>query len=298
VGVFRETAPKEVDAYERWLGCRVEYVLDYSSRDTWDEIANPAYLTDAWEGQRRRLVLSVAMLPEKVPDATIAKGASGRYDDYFRRLAELLVASGHQDAVVRIGWEFNISTSRWFTRDSQAFVQYWRRIVAVMSRAQDNRFKFDWNPHVGVRRVDAILYYPGDDVVDLVGVDVYDVNVNGSFYPYPPACDQRCREAAQTAAWNESIMGGSRGLLFWRDFARAHGKPLSIPEWGIWLREDGLGGGDNPAFVRRMHAFIVDPANRVAYQIYFEYDSAGSKHRLMTTFRQTGRIYRDLLRDP
>lgn len=295
IGVFRETRPKEVDAYEKWLGCHVDLVLDYSSRDSWAEIASPRYLLDTWKDEPRRLVLSVAMLPEKDDRASLAKGAAGQYDTYFRQLGELLVASGQEDAILRVGWEFNISTARWFTTDPATFIDYWRRIVKVMQEVKGNRFRFDWNSHVGVRRADATLYYPGDDVVDFVGIDVYDVDVTRTYYPYGDNCDQRCRTQRQTAAWDESIFGGDRGLSFWRGFARQHDKPLSLPEWGMWRRSDGIGGGDDPAFIQRMHAFIVDPQSRIAYQAYFEFDSPGSDHRLMTTFQRTGTVYRQLL---
>ena len=51
-----------------------------------------------------------------------------------------------------------------------------------------------------------------------------------------------------------------------RDMAVAHGKQLSIPEWGVWGRADGHGGGDNPFYIAKMHEFMTDPANRVAYR--------------------------------
>ena len=48
---------------------------------------------------------------------------------------------------------------------------------------------------------------------------------------------------------------------------------MTLPEWGLWQREDGHGGGDNPFFIEKMHAFITDPANNIAYQGYFDVDT-------------------------
>lgn len=290
VGVFRETSPAEVASFEAWLGCRVDYAIDFSARDTWADIANPAYLHRAWAGKPRRLVLGVAMLPSE-GNVSMAAGARGEYDRYFADLARNLIGDGQADAILRVGWEFNLSGSTWFTRDSSVFITYWRRIADAMSSVPGARFRFDWNPNNGRNPVDAAAYYPGDDVVDYVGIDAYDV---ANAYPYPSTCDDACRLGVQQKAWNTTIFGGSRGLRFWSDFARQHDKPLSLPEWGLWSRPDGTGGGENLFYLDQMHAFIVDPANHVAYQAYFELNGSDGKHRLMTTFTAAGQRYRAL----
>jgi hypothetical protein len=82
-------------------------------------------------------------------------------------------------------------------------------------------------------------------------------------------------------------------LIYWSDYAKSKGKPMSIPEWGLWQRPDGHGGGDNPYFVKQMHAFIDDPQNRVAYQGYLEVDVEDGNHRLKT-FKKAGKVYKQL----
>lgn len=290
MGVFRQTDPAEVEEFETWLGCRVDYAIDYSARDSWQDIADPEYLHQAWADEPRRLVLGVAMLPSE-GDVDIAAGAAGEYDRYFRELAQNMVEDDQADAVLRIGWEFNLTESTWFTEDAELFVTFWRRIVMTMRSVEGARFLFDWNPNNGNNPVDATRYYPGDDVVDFIGIDAYDV---AGPYPYPDPCDDACRLATQTRAWDEAIYGGERGLRYWSGFAREHGRPLSLPEWGLWSRPDGLGGGENTLYIKRMHEFIVDPANNVAYQAYFEYNGDDGKHRLMTSFKNSGEDFRSL----
>ena len=56
--------------------------------------------------------------------------------------------------------------------------------------------------------------------------------------------------------------------LHLRDFAAAHGKPMAFPEWGLLVRSDGHGGGDNPYFIQKMHDFFMDPANNVVFHAY------------------------------
>ena len=62
-------------------------------------------------------------------------------------------------------------------------------------------------------------YYPGDRYVDWVGTDFY------SRYPY----------------WRDL-------RRFYNRYAKGHGKPFALTEWGVW-------GSDAPSFVRRIFTF-------------------------------------------
>jgi hypothetical protein len=157
-----------------------------------------------------------------------------------------------------------------------------------MRSVPGQKFEFDWNVNNGHNTVDAMDYYPGDDVVDYVGVDVYDVSWVGDSYPYPEGCDDACRTQRQDEAWTE-VYDDPRGLRFWAAFAASHGKPLSLPEWGLWERPDGHGGGENPAFIQRMHDFI--DTHDVAYQAYFEYSAQDGPHRLMEDFPASAPVF-------
>ncbi len=161
-GVFRQSQPAAVEEFARWAGRPVEYVVDFSARDTWEEIAYPAYLVDVWREVPARLVLGVAMLPREDEDATVQQGATGAFDGYYVELARTLVSGGRADTVIRLGWEFNLAESRWSTPDEQAWVTYWRRIVTAMRSVPGQRFVFDWNVDNGDSRYDAVDYYPGD----------------------------------------------------------------------------------------------------------------------------------------
>lgn len=289
-GVFRHTSLEDVRAFEAWSGQDLVLVVDYSSREDWRDVARPDYLLAEWAGSGLRPVYAVPMVPEEVP-ATMTAGARGEYDAHFRTLAEGLVAAGQQDAILRVGWEFNLDSSPYRT-DPETFRTYFRRIVAAMRSVPGQELEFDWTVNNGPSGVDATPYYPGDDVVDYVGVDTYDVAP--VVYPYPEDCSAACRRARQEAGWR-FVLDGDRGLRHWSDFAAARGKPMSVPEWGVWERRDGAGGGDNPVFVRRMHEFLHDERNSVAYHAYFESDNDDvGPHRLMVGFPEAARAYREL----
>ena len=132
LGVFRGTSPAEVQAFGSWLGRDVDYAMDFSSRTNWDEIANPHSMLDAWKGSGFRMVYATAMLPTQDGSATMAAGARGEYDEYFRTLARNLVDAGQGDAILRLGWEFNLSASRWHPDSKANFIGYWRHIVTAM----------------------------------------------------------------------------------------------------------------------------------------------------------------------
>ncbi|MBT0767809.1 hypothetical protein KIH74_02660 [Kineosporia sp. J2-2] len=294
-GVFRQTSADDVASFEEWLGADVSYVVDFSARATWDNIANPDYLLEEWQNTPYRLVYAVPMLPDDDTGASVKSGANGDYDAYFRTLAQNLVKYGQSDAVLRVGWEFNLTDWAWSTDDSDSWKSYYRSIVEAMRSVDGANFTFDWNVNNGSNTYDAVDYYPGDDVVDYVGVDAYDVS--GVAYPYPDDCDSACYVKHQKQAWDESIYGGDRGLEFWSGFAQEHDKQLSIPEWGCWARTDGIGGHDDPDYIQRMYDFITDPDNNVAYAAYFEYDYSdgeGGQHSLEQSFPNSGTLFKKL----
>ncbi|TFV61213.1 UNVERIFIED_ORG: hypothetical protein E4P37_19135 [Bacillus sp. AZ43] len=294
-GVFRGTSEDEIRAYEEWLGSPVAVVVDFSARSNWYEIAEPDYLLEEWRGTDRRLVLSVPMLPTDVAGTTIAAGADGEYDDYFRTLGEKLVDHDLADSILRIGWEFNIASWPWHTEVAGDWTEYFRRIVDQFRDVEGQAFRFDWNVNNGPGPVDAVDFYPGDDYVDFVGVDAYDIAGVEGGYPPPDGCTDACLQDLRVRVWNDLIHGGERGLRFWSDFAKDHDKQMSLPEWGLWDRFDGTGGGDNPYYIEQMAAFIADPDNAVAYQAYFENANDTGTHRLMTDLTDSGARFRELL---
>jgi hypothetical protein len=124
------------------------------------------------------------------------------------------------------------------------------------------RFTIDWNmARKGTFPLHVDRMYPGDDVVDVIGVQQYD-------------CGRRTTEAAWQAAYHErnARTGSPIGLGAWLAYARGKGKPLSVPEWGtggptnVCEAEPGL---DNPFFIQKMFGFFRDNAPSIAYEAYF-----------------------------
>jgi hypothetical protein len=51
---------------------------------------------------------------------------------------------------------------------------------------------------------------------------------------------------------------------------------------GLVAADHQHGGRDNVHFIERMHAFINDPANGVAFHCYFDVNAPGHRHHLST----------------
>jgi hypothetical protein len=117
-------------------------------------------------------------------------------------------------------------------------------------------FRFDWTINAAYRAIPFEDYYPGDDVVDIIGADVYDFWPGPAIAPTSPA--QRWKAQHEQP-------GGLAELI---RFGRAHRKPLSIPEWGLSAVGHKGGAGDNPYFVDRIAEVVRN--NPTAYQSYFE----------------------------
>jgi hypothetical protein len=209
------------------------------------------------------VVYSIPLIPNT--GGTLQEGAGGAYNVHFRRLAETLVAHGEGDAVLRLGWEFNGDWMPWNARsDPGAYAAYWRQVVQTMRAVSGAQFKFDWCTNLGWPISNAA--YPGDAYVDYIGMDVYDTWWSDA-------------ERTNVAQRWQNMLEMQGGLRWHREFARAHGKRMTFPEWGLWIRPDGHGGGDNPYFIERMHEWISE--NDVAYHMYFEKDLSDGEHRLM-----------------
>ena len=125
--------------------------------------------------------------------------------------------------------------------------------------------------------------WPGDDRVDIIGLDVYDQSWVPNTYPIPKDATREERVARQDRAWKMKTANEKAfGLPWWPAFARRHGnKPLAICEWGVCHRDDGHGGEDDPLYIDRMADFILDPENNVMFHCYFDVGADDGNHQLI-----------------
>ncbi|MCX5683712.1 MAG: glycosyl hydrolase, partial [Planctomycetota bacterium] len=288
------------EAYAKWLGRAAVWAEDFTPTERWDgHIEGGGWQLGEWSkwkkgGPGRRFIFSVPLLPggwdrsgPKSGDGagkavSLEAGARGEYNEHFRKLALNLIKYDLADSILRLGWEFNGGWYTWRAGENPAvYAGYWREIVKTMRAVPGaEKLQFCWNPAQGWQQFPSDKAWPGDEVVDYVGLDMYDESWAKDTYPWPAGASAEEIEARHRKVWNEVLFGGSYGLKFWKDFAAKHGKPMAIPEWGVSNREGGHGGLDNPYFIEQMHKFITDPANNVAFHCYFDVMAPDGGHQL------------------
>ncbi|MGW6742606.1 glycoside hydrolase family 26 protein [Streptomyces sp. NPDC055025] len=245
-GAYLDFGPKGVEriaAMQKWLGgTELRVGHSYLPGDVWSNIEGaPEFLADwaAWRKARdnRMFVLNVPMLEhteDRVRDSHVRrelfKGAAGLYDGHFTTLARRLVRLGVPDTVIVLGWEMNGDTYTHRCGPApMAWRRYWQRIVTAMRAVPGQKFRFDFAPNRGLDDIPWTACYPGDDYVDIMGMDSYDQPPGRTF-------DEQVDEPF--------------GLRHHVNFAAAHGKVISYPEWGLFRN------GDNPEYMRRMLQWI------------------------------------------
>ncbi|MEV0121192.1 glycosyl hydrolase [Streptomyces sp. NPDC050703] len=269
---------ERMDALSKWLGgmeLRVGHT--YLPGDRWSNIAGAPKFLEGWADWRRKkddrlFVLNVPMLErneERVGDAEVAallrRGAAGHFDDHFRVLARRLVDLGVPETVIVLGWEMNGTT---YTHrcgpDPESWKRYWNRIVTTMRSVHGQRFQFDFTPNRGRDAIPWTQCYPGDESVDIIGMDSYDQPSGMSF-------DEQVKEPY--------------GLQDHIDFAAAHNKPISYPEWGLFRN------GDNEEYMRGMLEWMKE--KKPLYNTLTDYCPHGVWQ--CTTNPGAAAVYRQLL---
>ena len=237
------------DAALNWQGWDDPWFLHTYSDMMWGRWAVAGHT-------HRQLVISEDLFPAtELHRDWLSQGAAGDFEPYARDLARNLVRAGLGDSIIRLAHEANGSWDYDQIPNTPAgdakWVQFWRNTVLAMRSVPGAHFKFDWTISAGYRDIPLNDWYPGNDVVNIIGVDVYD---SGNL----------AARGRWSHFWNEPD-----GVGTVERFAAAHGKPMSIPEWGLEPSIDPAmqGGGDDPGFVRGIAATVRE--YDVAYQSYF-----------------------------
>jgi hypothetical protein len=252
------SSPASAEAFGKWRGRKVDVVVDWPARQTWNDLVDPGWLYDAWKGTPYTKVFGLPPFPEGGNNSLTAC-AAGAYNSKWVQFGRNIAAQGLAgQTIIRLGWEFNGTWYQWQATNPAAFTGCWKQVYES-AESTAPALRWDWSVNRGPSQAlpDATKAYPGDAYVDIVGVDSYD--------QYPGATG--------AAGWNQQY-AGAYGLKFWADFAAAHHKRISIPEWGLYPSRGRNGGGDDAYYVAKMEAFFASLGDRLAYESYFD-ESAG-----------------------
>ncbi|MCV2393574.1 PKD domain-containing protein [Actinotalea sp. M2MS4P-6] len=204
------TTSDAVDAFEQSIGRKLDLQRWYA---LWDQDLTTSPVAEAVR-RGRTPVLSIST--KRVSGSALgwADVASGSQDARIREIAAQVASFD-----VPIFLTFSHEPDYTVRGTPAEFRAAWRRFVQVFAEQQVTNVVWTWivaptpfAPNPSTASADEL--WPGDDVVDWVGVDAY--NWAG------------CRGSSGPQSWR-SLADGAAGA---RDFARAHGKPLMLAEYG------------------------------------------------------------------
>jgi hypothetical protein len=254
LGVYGGDGPGADNALCQSTGPQCGYAMSFLDDTSWQKMENPSWFISQFAGSKYSMIWGVPMLPN-IGNYSLAAGAGGAYDQYFVTLAQGLVSGGQGNSIIRMGWEFNEGWAPWAASGQATnFIAYWRQIVTSMRSVPGANFQFEWNPNIGAQSAGNLAaFYPGNDYVNLIGLDVYDI----SWGSYPGA-----------AKLFSTLLTEPYGLNWLTSFAAQQGKPMTLPEWGLgWGASDNgapvtdpgseTSGGDDSTFINDMAGWIA-----------------------------------------
>jgi hypothetical protein len=259
-------ARPSIDAFCSWRGRSCGVVQTYTDRTSWDSMTRGSgWLFDSFNGFPGQLVISQGLVPAGAGTdhpADMAACASGARDADFQAFGQLMVNKGRAASIVRLGWEFNGDFTPWSAYDTEQWKACYRHAANAV-RAGDPSVVLDWtiNSHGTAANVCGGVStncYPGDDVVDIVGIDNYDM----------------APSASSRDEFNR-IADKADGLNWLYAFAVSHGKKFSVGEWGVAPRSVYNSTGENPWFIYLMSQWFNEHREHLAYEAYFNDCDAG-----------------------
>lgn len=124
--------------------------------------------------------------------ATVAEIAAGRHDDHLFAWAAALTLTG-TPVHLRFAHEFNGDWYPWTPAHGtppELYVDAWRHTHAVFRRAGATNVRWMWSPDANAHTdVPLRAWYPGDDCVDVVGLDGYNWGTTRPWSRWTPPAD-------------------------------------------------------------------------------------------------------------
>ena len=185
--------------------------------------------------------------------------ARGQFNSYFRQFGQLMAQAGAaRGRTDRLGGEHGRQPRlehRQYRRHP-SYISCFRRLATAMKQGGPN-LKIEWsNAKKGKLKVNVLNTYPGDAYADLWGRALLRQR-------------RRPRQRQGWAAFLDSTNdGGPQGIGQWLKQARAHGKKLAVPEWGVWDQGGGAERGRRPRLHPEHVPVFKADAGDIAYENY------------------------------
>ncbi|WP_176559861.1 glycosyl hydrolase [Teichococcus rhizosphaerae] len=218
LGVYVGNDPSMLNKFSGWLGDTPDYVHGVVGYSNWKDYTSSAnWQVNLWKPTGVDIQWSIPLISR---EGNLGTAASGAYNQYYKSVAETLLKGtpGDGPIMVRTGWEAN---GDWFFWNAigkeEAFKGAFRQMSSTFKEVSD-RFQFEWNINHANGGIDPASIYPGDEYVDVIGMDFY----------YKPEYQGNDPVAAFNRIVNEKY-----GLQWLENFAKQHNKPTAYSEWGV-----------------------------------------------------------------
>lgn len=275
-GVYKgygSSAVTAVGSHETLVGRNAEIATDYLPHDAWTRFNTSTMRTDqldpwrTWRDTRpgSKFIYGIPLLTDS-NSGDFSGVVAGTYDTYFDIAANALVAAGHSDAIIRLGWEpNNVNIGPWqATSNPSGYISAYQHVVTRFRAVGGQAFKFELTSSMGLPDSIASFdtYYPGNTYVDYIGMNIYDL-----WYLMP--------DYSPAERWmrQRTCRGGIDDHVA---YVASKSKQNICSEWGLYAANgspDYDGGGDNPYFIDRMYEYFS--WGNVYYQTYFDLDWGG-----------------------
>lgn len=252
-GVFPMHRASEVTKWEKDRKAEVAVISVFPSRQSWENLQNNWFMDDQRIPANFKGTLSIGM-PLWPENGNLKDAAEGNYNNEWEKFGKS-VAEKYPTAYMRVGWEMNIND--WYYKATPDNAEQWKQafIHAVNAlRKASPKFRIVFNPNIGAGQTgteDAALFYPGDEYVDLIGIDAYD------WWPGYTNDANIARHRDNKYGWN-----------WWLNFAKSRNKKFCLPEWGIATANPNS-GGDNPKYINFVYSWLKENKDWVQMECYF-----------------------------
>ena len=235
---------KAMPAFETMLGRKADGAVDFVNylADWPGAVTASKWGSWCWKGSGYRLAWSVPLAVSKGANASLTDVAAGKANTYYQQIAADLVANGHADAYIRLGWEFNGGWYPWGGHNPTAIAAAFRQAHDAMASVSGAKFRFVWNPALYEQGFWPDQAYPGDAYVDLIATDAYNTSWSAGY--------------ANPSVMHSDVMNASWGINEVLAFAKKHNKPYAFPEWGTGYRPDGHSDGDDAGYINMMGPLV------------------------------------------
>lgn len=209
------------------------------SPKTWADLRPTSQITSTLRGSLRHKVISAPLLPER--GASLAACGKGDYRAKWEEFARALASAGIETPTLDLG-----RGQPGAAADPKAFAGCYRQVAQAV-RGVLPRARMQWTVDRGLASSAQVAAWPGDGVVDIVGIDALDTGDD----------------------WSRTV-NGDGGLNWWSDFASARRARVALSGWGP--APGSPASAENASYVQNTYDWLARVAAKglLAYDLYTE----------------------------